>query len=95
VSKQTFVIPPKNYPRPLEVLGEHAAMRASSEVGSELFPKEGSRGSTSSRHCRPSESVPTKTFSKPTAVVAVCAGCVLLMGFVFMQAAATQSQMAR
>jgi hypothetical protein len=62
VSKQTFVIPPKNYPRPLEVLGEHAAMRASSEVGSQL--KEGSRGSTSSRHCRPSESVPTKTFSK-------------------------------
>jgi hypothetical protein len=38
MSKQTFVITPKNYPRPLEVLGEHAAVLASGagEVGSEL-----------------------------------------------------------
>jgi hypothetical protein len=26
MSKQTFVITPKNYPRPLEVLGEYAAV---------------------------------------------------------------------
>jgi hypothetical protein len=26
MSKQTFVITPKNYPRPLEVLGEHASV---------------------------------------------------------------------
>src|ERR1700741_5369349 len=64
MSRQTFVITPKNYPRPLEVLGEHAAVLASGEVGSELFLKEGSRGSTSPRHHRPSERVPTKTFSK-------------------------------
>jgi hypothetical protein len=64
MSKQTFVITPKNYPRPLEVLGEQAAVLASGEVGSELFLKQGSRDSTSSRHRRPSESVPTKTFSK-------------------------------
>jgi hypothetical protein len=64
MSKQTFVITPKNYSRPLEVLGEHAAVLASGEVGSELFLKQGSRGSTSSRYRRPSESVPTKTFSK-------------------------------
>src|SRR5262249_23861136 len=39
MSKQTFVIAPKIYPRPLEVLGEHAAVLASGarEVGSELF----------------------------------------------------------
>ena len=64
MSKQTFVITPKNYSRPLEVLGEHAAVLASGEVGSELFLKQGSRGSTSSRYRRPNESVPTKTFSK-------------------------------
>jgi hypothetical protein len=66
MSKQTFVITPKNYPRALEVLGEHAAVLASGEgtIGSELFLKEGSRGSTSSRHRRPSESAPTKTFSR-------------------------------
>jgi hypothetical protein len=58
VSKQTFVITPKNYPRPLEVLGEHAAMRASSEVGSELFLKEGSRGSTSSTASPPERACP-------------------------------------
>ena len=29
MSKQTFVITPKNYPRPLDVLGEHAAVLAS------------------------------------------------------------------
>lgn len=51
MSTQTFVITPKNYPRPLEVLGEHAAVLASGagEVSSELFLKEGSRGSTSPR----------------------------------------------
>ena len=64
MSKQTFVITPKNCPRPLEVLGERAAVLASGEVGFELFLKQGSRGSTSSRHRRPSESVLTKTFSK-------------------------------
>ena len=63
MSKQTFVITPKNYSRPLEVLGEHAAVLASGEVGSELFLKQGSRGSTSSGR-RPSESVPTKTFAR-------------------------------
>jgi hypothetical protein len=31
MSKQTFVMTPKNYPRPLEVFGEHA-MRASGEA---------------------------------------------------------------
>src|SRR5215475_4697988 len=63
---KTFVMTPKNYPRPLEVFGEHAAMRASSEaaIGSELFLKEGSRGSTSPRHRRPSERAGTKTFGK-------------------------------
>ena len=66
MSKQTFVITPKNYPRPLEVLGEHAAVLASGagEVGSELFLKKGSRGSTSPRLRRRSERAPTKTFSK-------------------------------
>jgi hypothetical protein len=64
MSKQTFVITPKNYPRALEVVGEHAAVLASGEVGSELFLKEGSRGSTSPRHRRPSERAATKTFSK-------------------------------
>src|SRR6516225_4978587 len=66
MSKQTFVMPPKNYPSPLEVFGEHAAMRASSEaaIGSELFLKEGSRGSTSPRHRRPSERAASKTFRK-------------------------------
>jgi hypothetical protein len=34
------------------------------EVSSELFLKEGSRGSTSPRHRRRSERAPTKTFSK-------------------------------
>ena len=45
---------PKNYPRPLEVFGEHAAMRVSAEaaVGSELFLKEGSRGSTATKTFR-------------------------------------------
>jgi hypothetical protein len=60
MSTQPFVITP----RPLEVLGEHAAVLASSEVGSELFLKEGSRDSTSPRHRRPSERASTKTFSK-------------------------------
>jgi hypothetical protein len=66
MSKQTFVMTPRNYPRPLKVLGEHAAVLASDEatIGSELFQKEGSRGSTSPRHRRPSERAPTKTFSK-------------------------------
>ena len=66
MSKQTFVINPKNYPRRLEVLGEHAAVLASGagEVGSETFLKEGSRGSTSPRHRRRSERAPTKAFSK-------------------------------
>jgi hypothetical protein len=64
MSKQTFLITPKNHPRPLEVLGEHAAVLASGagEVGSELFLKEGSRGSTSPRHRRRSERTPTKAF---------------------------------
>ena len=46
--------------------GEHAAVLASGagEVSSELFLKEGSRGSTSPRHRRRSERAPTKTFSK-------------------------------
>jgi hypothetical protein len=41
-------------------------MRASGEaaIGSELFLKEGSRGSTSPRHRRPSERAATKTFKK-------------------------------
>ena len=58
MSKQTFVMTPKNYPRPLEVFGEHAAMRASGEaaIASKLFLKEGSRGST--------ERAVTKTFRK-------------------------------
>jgi len=43
MSKQTFVIAPRNYPRPLEVLGEHAAVLASGEVGSELFLKKESQ----------------------------------------------------
>jgi hypothetical protein len=66
MSKQTFVMTPKNYPRPLEVLGEHAAVLASDQgtIGSELFLKEGSRGSTSPWHRRPSERAATKTFSK-------------------------------
>ena len=53
---KTFVMTPKNYPRPLEVFGEHAAMRASGEaaIGSEPFLKEGSGDSTSPRHRRPS-----------------------------------------
>jgi hypothetical protein len=60
MSKQTFVMTPKNYPRPLEVLGAHAEVMASGEaaIGSELFLKEGSRGSTSP------ERAATKTFSK-------------------------------
>ena len=63
---QAFVMTPKNYPCPLEVLGEHAAVLASDEatIGSELFLKEGSRGSTSPWHRRPSERAATKTFSK-------------------------------
>jgi len=66
MSKQTFVMTPKNYPRPLEVLGAHAEVMVSGEaaIGSELFLKEGSRGSTSPRHRRPSERAATKTFSK-------------------------------
>jgi hypothetical protein len=32
MSKQTFVMTPKNYPRPLEVFGERAAMRACGEA---------------------------------------------------------------
>jgi len=58
MSKQTFVMPTKNYPRPLAVFGEHAAMPVSGEaaIGSELFLKEGSRGST--------ERAVTKTFRK-------------------------------
>jgi hypothetical protein len=31
MSKQPFVITPKNYPRPLKVLGERAAVLASGE----------------------------------------------------------------
>ena len=64
--KQTFVMTPKNYPRPLEVRGAHAEVMASDEatIGSELFLKEGSRGSTSARHRRPSELAAAKTFSK-------------------------------
>src|SRR5215831_9988761 len=64
MSKQTFVMTPKNYPRPLEV--PHAKVMVSGEpaIGSELFLKEGSRGSTSPRHRRPSERAATKTFSK-------------------------------
>jgi hypothetical protein len=66
MSKQTFVMAPKNYPRPLEVVGAHAEVMASGEaaIGSELFLKEGSRGSNSPRHSRPSERAATKTFSK-------------------------------
>jgi hypothetical protein len=42
MSKQTIIITLKNYPRPLEVFGEHAAVPASGagEVSSELFLKE-------------------------------------------------------
>ena len=32
MSKQRFVITPKNYPHPLKVLGEHAAVLASGEA---------------------------------------------------------------
>jgi hypothetical protein len=32
MSKQPFVITPKNYPRPLKVLGEHAVVLASGEA---------------------------------------------------------------
>ena len=32
MSKQTFVTTPKNYQRPLEVLGEHALVLASQEA---------------------------------------------------------------
>jgi hypothetical protein len=32
MSKQPFVITPKNYPRPLKVLGEYAAVLASGEA---------------------------------------------------------------
>ena len=64
MSKQTFVMTPKNYPRPLEV--PHAKVMVSGEpaIGSELFLKEGSRGSTSPRHRRPSERAAAQTFSK-------------------------------
>jgi hypothetical protein len=66
MSKQTFVMTPKNYPRPLGVFGEHAATRASGEaaIGSELFLKEGSRGRTLPRDRRPSELAATKTFRR-------------------------------
>jgi hypothetical protein len=66
MSTQPFVITPKNCPRPLEVFGGHAAMRVSAEaaIGSELFLKEGSRGSTLPRHRRPSELAATKTFRR-------------------------------
>jgi hypothetical protein len=55
MNKQTFVITPKDYPRPLEVFGEHTAVRASGEaaIGSELFLKEGSRGSCPCRKQNP------------------------------------------
>jgi len=41
MSKQTFVIAPRNYPRPMEVVGDYAAVLASGarEVGSELLLK--------------------------------------------------------
>ena len=32
MSKQTFVMTPKNYPRPLGVFGEHAAVLASTKL---------------------------------------------------------------
>ena len=66
MSKQTFVMPTKNYPRPLAVFGEHAAMPVSGEaaIGSELFLKEGSGDSTSPRHRRPSGLAASKTFKR-------------------------------
>jgi hypothetical protein len=41
MSKQTFVIAPRNDPRPLEVVGDYAAVLASGarEIGSELLLK--------------------------------------------------------
>ena len=41
MSKQTFVIAPRNYPRPMEVVGDYAAVLASGarEIGSELLLK--------------------------------------------------------
>jgi hypothetical protein len=57
---------PEELPAPARVLGEDAAVLASGagEVSSELFLKEGSRGSTSPWYRRRSERAPTKTFSK-------------------------------
>jgi hypothetical protein len=79
MSKQTFVMTPKNYPRPLEVFGEHAAMRASSEaaIGSELFLKEGSPGSTSPWLARRQRSLPRR----PSARRAQRKNCELLTAF--------------
>jgi hypothetical protein len=66
MSKRTYVMTPKNYPRPLEIFGARAELPASGEaaISSGPFLKEGSRGGTLPRHRRPSALAITKTFGR-------------------------------
>ena len=55
MNTQPFVVTPKNYPRPLNVVGEHITVLASSEAtkGYELFFQEGPEGSGPPPHSHP------------------------------------------
>jgi hypothetical protein len=66
MSKQSFFINPKNYPRPLNVLGKQATVLASGKAtnGYELFLEEELRGSGPPPHSRPGERAATNSFSK-------------------------------
>lgn len=54
-SRQPFVVTPKNYPHPLNVVGEHITVLASGEAteGYEIFPQEGPEGSGPPSHTHP------------------------------------------
>jgi quercetin dioxygenase-like cupin family protein len=55
MNPQPFVVTPKNYPHPLNVVGEHITVLASGEAteGYEIFLQEGPEGSGPPPHCHP------------------------------------------
>jgi quercetin dioxygenase-like cupin family protein len=55
MNPQPFVVAPKNYPNPLNVVGEHITVLASGDAteGYEIFLQEGPEGSGPPPHTRP------------------------------------------
>ena len=55
MNPQPFVVTPKNYPRPLNIVGEHVTVLASGEAtgGYEIFLQQGPEGSGPPPHSHP------------------------------------------